>query len=75
MIELLNNLSNDNILQKLLRAGLISPTLINYMEIVNDYNEKIKRARVKRKMDIIQELSTKHKVSERTIYTALKTLR
>lgn len=73
MIEELNNLDESGILTRLIKAGLMSAKVETYRRIVNDYNEQCKKK--KRKLDIIYMLADKYKVTDRTIFRAISSLK
>lgn len=73
MIELVEKLINDGTMKKLVDGGLISPNVIMFRNIFNEYNKEL--ALKKTKLNAIESVCFKFKISERTAYRAISKMK
>lgn len=73
IIDLVNELNHNGILCRLMDAGLMSPKVIGYIEMYNQYDINI-RIRKMKSMDARYAVSVKMNCDVRTVHTAISTM-
>jgi hypothetical protein len=73
MKAILIKLNKDGVLKELFKKGIVSPKIGYYYEIYLEY-DRLKTVRKMRTTDAVTHVAEKFKVSEATVYLAIRTI-
>lgn len=68
--DLLAKLEAEGSLQELVKAGVVSTTVLSYYEIVKLLEEKAAKRKRARKLTLVSEVANEFKVEQTTVYRA-----